>query len=409
MDAHYAIVGNGVAGITAALGITRADPNAEVHVFGAEPYLYYRRPLLWKFIAGETDQDHLFFRSRDWYSRRSIRVHVDVPVARLEPGSHRLTLADGSKVKYERALLATGGRPYVPPCEGAAKEGVFTLRTLDDAIAIRSYANDISTALVIGGGLLGLETASALKSGGLDVMVVESAPHLLPCQLDATGAGVLEALLAASGMRVLTNVRVDAILGDRSVAGIRLDDGRRIERELVLFSTGVRCAVDLAVQAGLEVNHGIVVDDHLQTNAADVFASGDVAEFQNQLYGIIPSAVEQSRIAAANMVASGSESYTGTLPTTTLNVTGVQFTSLGQATRERDEEHDVLEHVDVEAQHYRRFVLKDGLIVGAILLNDDDGARATIRVMEGGIDISDHASQLLSAGFDLRSLVGSSE
>ena len=409
MNASYAIVGNGVAGVTAALGIRRAHPGADVHIFGAEPYPYYRRPLLWEFIAGETEQDQLFFRPRDWYAKRNIQVHLDARVTRLDPVSHQLASSDGSEVSYDRVLLATGGYPWVPPCEGATKAGVFTLRTLDDAIAIKTYAQSVSTALVIGGGLLGLETASALASAGLDVLVIETAPRLLPRQLESTGAAVLESLLASRGLQVITNARVDAILGDGRASGVQLHDGRRVDRELVLFSTGYRCALDLATQAGLAANRGIIVNEHLQTSAADVFASGDVAEFGDQVYGIIPSAVEQSQTAAANMVDAGSASYSGTLPTATLKVAGAQFTSVGQATRASDQEYDVLEHVDVATQHYRRFVLKDGRIVGATLLNDDNRARATVQLMERGTDVSGHAGQLLSDSFDMRSLVASGQ
>ncbi len=413
----YAIVGNGVAAVTAAQAITRADPAAEVHLFGAELYPYYRRPLLWEFIAGQIEQDALYFRPPDWYARNGIHLHLGIRATSLDPAAHRLTLegcgrrpAAARSVEYDRLLLATGGRPFVPPCEGTDKEGVFTLRTLDDALAIKAYAKEVSTAVVIGGGLLGLETARALHTAGLEVTVVEFFPHLLPRQLDAEGADVLQSLLEAQGLRVLTDATTEAILGDKCADCIRLQDGRVVTGDLVLFSTGIRSEVALAQAAGLEVNRGIVVDGQLQTRqvdkhpAEDVFAAGDAAEFERRVYGIIPAAIEQARVAAANMVTPGSTTYSGTLPATTLKVAGAELTSLGESVVET-EEYVQLRHVDLAAGHYRKLVLREGHIVGAILLNDRERVRSITQLIEQGVDVSAHANHLLDDDFDLKSLL----
>jgi len=400
----YVIVGNGVAGVTAAQSIVRADPSAEVHIFGAEPYPYYRRPLLWEFIAGQIEQDELTFRPPEWYAQRGIHLHLGVPATTLDPAAHRLTLADGSQADYDRALLATGGRPFVPPCEGTDKEGVFTLRTLDDARAIKAYAQQVATAVVIGGGLLGLETARALHTAGLDVTVVEFFPYLLPRQLDQEGAQVLQSLLEAQGLRVITGGTTEAVLGDVCADCIRLKDLRIVAGDLVLFSTGIRSEVSLAQEAGLEVNRGIVVDGHLQTSAEDIFAAGDAAEFDGRVYGIIPPAIEQARVAAANMVAPGSTTYAGTLPTTTLKVAGAELTSLGECVVEGDE-YTQLRHADPAGGHYRKVVLRDGRIVGAILLNDKERTKPITQLVERGMDVSAYADRLLDDDFDLKSLL----
>jgi len=400
----YVIVGNGVAGVTAARAVVSADPAAEVHVYGAEPYPYYRRPLLWEFIAGQTEQDALYFRSPDWYAERSIHLHLGIEAVELDTSAHRLALTNGATVEYDRLLLATGGRPFVPPCQGMDKEGVFTLRTLEDALAIKAYVQEASTAVVIGGGLLGLETARALRTAGLEVTVVEFFPHLLPRQLDVEGAEVLQSLLEAQGLGIITGGTTEAILGKGRADGIRLEDGRQVAGELVLFSTGIRSQVTLAQTAGLEVNRGIVVDDHLQTNTQDVFAAGDIAEFGGQVYGIIPSAVEQARVAAANMVTPGSATYAGTLPSVTLKVAGAELASLGECVAEEDE-HRSLRHVDLEAEHYRKLVLRAGRIVGAILLNDKERVRPITQLIERGVDVSAHADHLLDDDLDLRSLL----
>jgi nitrite reductase (NADH) large subunit len=407
----HVIVGNGVAGVTAAQTIVRADPDAEVHVFGGEPFPYYRRPLLWEFIAGQIDEDAVYFRPPEWYAERGIHLHLGIQATSLDPVAHVLTLQSSSDrtpsnqttAEYDRLLLATGGYPFVPSCEGKNKEGVFTLRTLTDARAIKAYAQNVPTAVVIGGGLLGLETARALRTAGLEVTVVEFFPYLLPRQLDAEGAGVLQSLLEAQGLKIITSGATEAVAGKDHAVCVVLRDRREIPGEMVIFSTGIRSEVSLAQMAGLDVNHGIIVDGQLQTSANDVFAAGDAAEFDGQVYGIIPAAIEQARAAAANMVAPGSSTYAGTVPATTLKIAGAELTSLGESTAEDKVTH--LRHIDLKAGRYRKFVLRDGRIVGAILLNDRRRVQPVAQLIERSVDVSDDADRLLDDDFDLKSLL----
>jgi nitrite reductase (NADH) large subunit len=400
----HVIVGSGVAGVTAAQAIKQADTDAEVHLFGAEPYPYYRRPQLWEFIAGKIEQDALYFRPAEWYAERGIELYLGTKVTALDPVAHHVTLADSTQVAYDCLLLATGANAFIPTCEGTEKDGVFALRTLDDALAIKAYARDTDTAVVVGGGLLGLETARALHTTGLDVTVVEFFPYLLPRQLDEEGAQVLKSLLEAQGLHVVTSATTTAILGVPCADCIQLQNGAKVTGDMVLFSTGVRSDVTLAKEAGLEVNRGVVVDDHLQTSAEDVYAAGDVAEFDGRVYGIIPPAIEQARIAAANMVTPGSTTYSGTMPSTTLKVAGAELTTLGDAVVE-DEAYTQLRHADAATGHYRQVVLRDGRIVGAILLNDKKRARPLRQLIEREVDVSAHTDQLLDDNFDLKSLI----
>jgi nitrite reductase (NADH) large subunit len=315
----------------------------------------------------------------------------------------------------------------VPPFAGTDKDGVFTLRTLDDARAIKAYAggerrrtaggehrrtaggehrrtaSDVHSAVVIGCGLLGLETARALLSLGLDVSLIESAPHLLPRQLDAEGAQVLQARLEAMGLHFLTDAQTETILGNKAVRSVRLKDGRVVEGELVLISTGIRSRVELAREAGLEVDRGLIVDEQLRTSAADVYAAGDVAEFEGIVYGIIPAATEQARVAAANMVADGSATYSGTVLATTLKIVGIDLTSLGDATATGDE-FVVLRQLDPATGVYRRLALRDGRIVGAILLGDTQNVQPLKRLIATGRNVSAYSEQLLDESLDLKTL-----
>jgi len=409
---QYVIVGNGVAGVTAAQSLVRADPAAEVHLFGEEPYPYYQRPRLIEFLAGEIEQQALYFRPLEWYADKGIQIHLGAQMTTLDPAEHRLKLADGGSIHYDRLLLATGGRAFVPPFAGADKDGVFTLRTLDDARAIKAYADKVRSAVVIGGGLLGLETARALLSLGLrrehsaerlDVSVIEYGPHLLHRQLDAEGAQVLQAHLEAMGLHFLTDAVTETILGNERVTGVRLKDGRVVEGEMVLISTGIRSQVDLAREAGLEVDRGLIVDEQLRASAADVYAAGDVAEFRGIVYGIIPATIEQARVAAANMVAAGSATYSGTVPATTLKIVGIDLTCLGEATATGDE-FVVLRQGDPATRVYQRLALRDGKIVGAILLGDTQNVRPLKQLIATGRDVSAYSERLLDENLDLKAL-----
>lgn len=400
---RYLIVGNGVAGVTAAQGIAHADPGAEVHVFGAEPYPYYQRPRLWMFLAGQVEQQDLYFRPLEWYASRGIEVHLDAPVSALDPGEHRIQLASGEDWSYDRLLLATGGRPFVPPFKGVDQEGVFVLRTLRDALAIQSYADQADRILIVGGGLLGLETAKALLAPGRHVSVLEIAPHLLPRQLDVTGAQVLQTRLETMGLHIETAAVTESILGNGRVQGVRLQDGSVIGGDLVLLSTGIRSQTELARSGGLEVGRGIVVDEHLQTSAPDVYAAGDAAEYSGAVYGIIPAAIEQAQSAGANMVSAESATYTGTVPATTLKIVGIDLTCLGESTAD-GEETLILRYSDQVKGVYKRLALRDNRIVGAILLGGTRDARALQTLIATGQDVSAYGSRLLDGDLDLVTL-----
>jgi nitrite reductase (NADH) large subunit len=400
---RYLIVGNGVAGITAAQGIVRADPEAEVHVYGSEPYPYYQRPRLWMYLAGEIEQQELYFRPLDWYASRGIQVHVESKVTALDPTEHRIRLANGDWHAYDRLLLATGGRSFIPPFEGRTQEGVFALRSLDDALAIKRHASQASGIVVIGGGLLGLETARALLASSRRVTVIEIAPYLLPRQLDMTGAQVLQRRLETMGLSFYVGATTESIIGDGRAQGVRLAGGRAVRSELVVVSAGIRSRVELAREAGLDVNRGVLVDEQLRTSAPDVFAAGDVAEFGGVVYGIIPAAIEQARAVAANMVNGSTATYGGTVVSNTLKVVGIDLTCLGHSTAD-GENHVVLRYSDQAAGVYKRLALRQGKIVGAILLGDVEDARWLQMLIAERRDVGVHGSRLLDGGLDLKAL-----
>jgi nitrite reductase (NADH) large subunit len=392
-----------VAGVTAAQSIARADPSAQVDVLSAEPYPYYQRPRLWQFLAGEIEQQELYFRPVEWYASRGIRVHLGMCATSLDPVEHRLKLSSGDSLLYDRLLLATGGTSFIPPLEGVRQEGVFALRTLDDALAIKQCASQARSVALIGGGLLGLETARALVTPNRRVSVIEIAPYLLPRQLDVTGAQVLQARLEAMGLRIHTDAATQSILGNGHAQAVQLQNGLVVDGELVVLSTGIRSRTDLARDAGLEVKRGVVVDERLRTSVPDVYAAGDAAEYCGVVYGIIPAATEQAQVAAANMVADGSAAYGGTVPSTTLKVVGIDLTCLGDSAADGSE-YIILRYSDQSGGVYKRLALREGKIVGAILLGDTQDARWLQQLIAAGQDVSAYGGRLLDGGLDLKEL-----
>ena len=395
------IIGNGIAAVTSAQSLSK-DPDIDLTILSKEPNYYYARPRLWSYIAGEITRDELFVRDEDWYRENRIKVMLGETAVKILPESKRVETLDGKFYEYNRLLLAMGAEPFIPPIPGHSLDGVFVLRTLEDADAIHTHAEESSRAVVIGGGLLGLEIARVLAGLGLDVTVLEVAPYLLPRQLDREGAGLLKVLLQEMGLKIRTNVQVKQIDGENSVSSILLEDGERLFTDLVLLSTGIRSNTNLATAAGLTVNRGIVVDHNLQTSDKDIYAAGDAAEFDDRVYGIIPAALEQARAAAAAITGSSPE-YEGTIPSTNLKVTGISVSSIGQYSGDC-EGCDMFKAVDLENKQYRKIVVENGIIKGAILVNDQERANGISRLVRTGKDISEYADQILKDGFDLKRL-----
>ena len=417
------IIGNGVAGVTAARSLSEGKAGAEVEVYTQEAHHYYPRPRLQRFLAGEIELEELPLYPPAWYEKRGVAVHLGVEVVGLDPRAKRIVLAactersrsNGREVSYDRLLLVTGSHPFVPPIEGVDKGGVFTLRTIEDVLAIKRWAEEAKRAVVVGGGLLGLEAARALTALGLGVTVLEQGPYLLQRQLDAEGGSLMRELIEAMGIEVVLEASSQAILGDGAsppklggieggqATGVLLHDGRRIEGDLILISAGVRCNVRLAQEAGLEVNRGVVVDEHLRTSADDIYAAGDVAEFRGRVYGIIPAAIEQARAVAVNMLGREQAEYQGTIPSNVLQVVGIDCASIGIVHPPEGEGYQELRKS--RAGVYKKLVLKDGRLVGAILLGDRKDVAPIGRLIRMGADVSRYAERLLDDDFDWKGLL----
>jgi nitrite reductase (NADH) large subunit len=313
--------------------------------------------------------------------------------------------ADGGEEAYDALCLADGASSAVPPIKGADKPGVFTLRTLDDAEAILASVASRPQVVVIGGGLLGLEMARALSARGCGVAVLEVFPRLLPRQLDAPGAAILARQIEAGGIRVLTGVAVEEITGGPEASGVRLKSGETIPAGTVLIAAGVRPNVDLAREAGLTVDRGLVVDDDMATGAAGVFAAGDNTQHAGRLYGIIPAAFDQARTAASSMLGRR-RPYAGTVPSNTLKVMGLDLVSVGLVNPEPADGAEEIRRADPEAGVYRKIVLREGRLAGAVWMGTKAGAQAVAQAVAARRPAAAFKDEILADGFDFGRLAG---
>lgn len=401
---QIAIIGNGVAGVTTARYVAERDPAIDITIYSREPYPYYPRPRLIDFVAGDVSLDGMPQYDEAWYARRGIETCLACEVVKIDPAGHTLTLPTGEQHAYDKLVLATGASSYIPPIAGVDRPGVSALRTLSDAVRLCEQVRACRHVVILGGGLLGLDSAVSLTHYVVDITVVEALPRLLPRQLDRDGAELLQQLIEARGIRIITGDLCLEVLGEGRVEGIRLKSGASLEACLLLISAGVRANIALAAGAGLACNRGIIVNDRMQTSEPDIYAVGDCAEFEGRVWGIIPAALAQARVAGAQIAGATDVLYEDIVPSTTLKVSGIDLTSLGEVNPEGDG-YQEYRFLDEPRGVYKKVVVREGRVVGAILLGDRTDLQAVTRLVSQKIDVSAVADQLLTPDFDLAAWV----
>ena len=380
---RYLIIGNSAAGIFAAETIRGLDPNGQITMISKENCLPYSRCLTSYFLGKEIPEEKMYIRSKNYYSETGIDL-IGRNVERVDPESKSVLLDSGEKIGYDKLLVATGASPFCPPLEGSEMKGVFQLRTLADAKLMAEFAPKVKTAVVMGAGLVGLKGAHGLHELGIKVIVVGSAPYLMRYSIDPESSGILTGLLEKDGYRILLNTKAEKILGEKnsegrmSVSGVVLNSGEQIPCQMVLKAIGVRPNVQLVAGSGVFVNKGIVVDEEMQTSVNDIYAAGDVAEADDILHGgksvsaLWPTATEQGIIAGYNM-AGVKRRYQGSLALNSVAICGVGLISAGIMNLPPGE-GIVLRAVEPERNFYRKFVIKDGRLVGMIMVGKIEGA-----------------------------------
>lgn len=365
------VVGNGMAGLRL---LEELDGTARgrfaVTVLGAEPEPAYNRVLLSSLLAGDAQPDDIVLRPRGWYEARGIALVTGVPAVAIDAGKSAVVLADGRALAFDRLVLATGADPIRLPLPGCDRDGVITFRTTADVAAMRAAAASGAPAVVIGGGLLGIEAAYGLARAGVSVTLVHVMDRLMERQLDQQGARLLARALEGKGIRVLLKTETRAIHGAAGVEAIETKPGEMIPCGLAVMAVGVRAATQLAATGGIATGRGIKVDDAMQTSLPGVYALGDCAEHAGLCYGLVEPAYEQARVLAAALRGEPAR-YAGSTLATNLKVSGVPVFSAG------DFEGAGAAHIVVRDEglpSYRKLVLREGRLAGAVLVGDTSDA-----------------------------------
>ena len=403
---RVAIIGNNVAGVTTAKTLREMRLDVDITVFAEERYHYYSRPMLIEFLANKTEEKALSFYPDDWYAKNRIKVNLCMKVERIDAAGKKL-LAAGQWHDYDALVVATGARSFVPPIKGMPKQNVFTLRTLDDAKAIKALIPRIKSMVIIGGGLLGLETARAISQArtGLSIKILEKANYPLSRQLDEEGGNLLRALIEEMGVDVVTNAEVDEIMGGQQVERVKLKDGREFEAQMVIISAGVRPNLELMKEAGLKVEKGLIVDKGLCCDRSfAIYAAGDIVQFEGNVLGIIPAALDHAKVVARMILGNEPTEYHGTVVSNTLKVMGIDLTAIGMVNPPQGQGYEEIRAKSDDGRTYKKFVLKDGIIVGAIVLGSRKEIQRLAKLIKDGASVEGLKGRMKAVDFDFSGL-----
>ncbi|NVD40458.1 NAD(P)/FAD-dependent oxidoreductase [Ensifer sp. HO-A22] len=380
------IVGNGMApGRMLEELFEKAKGRYDVTIFNAEPRVNYDRIMLSPVLSGEKAYTDIVIHDDAWYATNGVTLHKGAKVAQIDRAARTVTAENGITATYDKLVIATGSSPFIIPVPGHQLPGVLAYRDLDDVEKMLAGSRDGGRAIVIGAGLLGLEAAYGLKRQGMDVTVIHLMPTIMERQLDPAAAYLLEKALTERGIEIVTKANTKRILGETKVEGIELEDGRIIGGSMVVMAVGIRPASNLAKEAGIAVNRGIVVDDGMMTSDAAVYALGECAEHRGTCYGLVAPLYESARV-LADRLAGGEAEYHGSVTNTKLKVTGINLFSAGDFADGEGREEIVLR--DATAGVYKRLVLRDNRIIGAVLYGETSDGSWFFDLMKKGADIT---------------------
>ncbi len=369
------MVGNGMAGVRTLEELLKISPDTyDITVFGAEPHANYNRILLSPVLAGEMTLKDIMLNDVDWYAANKITLHLGKTITKIDRKAREVIAGDGTVAEYDRLLLATGSTPFILPVPGAKLERVITYRDIHDTNAMIDAAAKYKHAVVIGGGLLGLEAANGLKLRGMEVTVVHLMDWLMDRQLDKTASGMLQKSLEAKGLRFRLKTQTEEIVGSAEggkagrVKAVKFKDGTEVEADLVVMAVGIRPNTALAESAGIHVNRGIVVNDTMQTFDPKIYAVGECVAHRGIAYGLVAPLFEMGKVAANHLAHFGIGRYEGSVTSTKLKVTGIDLFSAGDFVG-NDETEEIVLH-DAVGGVYKKLVLKDNRIVGGVMFGD---------------------------------------
>ncbi len=398
------VIGNGMSGArTVEEILARGGADLfNIAMFGDEPFGNYNRIMLSAVLDGSHAATEIFLNPLAWYEQNAIRLHSGIRATRIFRFARRVLGADGSEEPYDNLIIATGSRSFVPPLlgltqgDGSTKAGIFGFRSLDDCRRMADYATGKRRAAVIGGGLLGLECAHGLQSLGLEVHVMHRSPHLMNQQLDSAAGAILKTLMEKMGVRVHLGADTLAVLGDERVSGLEFKNGETLDCDLVVFATGIKPNSEIASRAGLTVERAIVVDNQMRTvDDPRIYAVGECVQHRGQTYGLVAPIWEQAKVLADHITGTNSKAvYHGSKVATRLKVAGVELASMGlkEPGEQRDE---VVQFTEPRRGTYKKLIIRDGRLMGGILLGDSSKAASLLHAFETNATLPEERIRLL--------------
>ena len=411
----YVIVGACAAGISAVEAIREVDPVGTITVISEETCPQYSRPMISDFVSGKANLEKMKTRDDQFWTKNAVQALTGKKAVTLNLAERTVAIDSGDKINYEKLLIATGGKPFVPKMEGSDKDGVFTFTTISDAerIAAKIDAINAKKAVVIGAGLIGISVTEALVKRGLKVTLVELQDKILSLILDPQASDIVENVVKEAGVTTVTGQSVQRIIGkpenDHAVGSVSLTKGEQIPTDLVIVAIGVVPRTELLAGTDVKTNRGIIVDNFMQTNVPDVYASGDVAEAydfilnQNRLLPLWPLATLEGKIAGYNM-AGKKTAYSGGTNMSALKYFGIPIISIGLANPKEDSTFEILVKHDAEKNVYKKIVLKDNVIVGMTFVNAIERAGILFYLMKNRVNVKKLKPELLTENFGLATL-----
>ncbi len=394
MKEKLVCIGNGMAGIRTVEELLKLNPEQyDITVFGAEPHNNYNRILLSPVLSGEKTINDIILNDDEWYRDNKITLHKGHKITEIDRVNRQVISDRGEVVEYDRLLLATGSSPFIIPVPGNDLPGVVAFRDINDVDKMLEAAKKSKHAIVIGGGLLGLEAANGLMKQGMDVSVVHVLDTLMNRQLDNAAAVLLQTELEKRGLKFLMEAHTEAILGSDHVTGIRFKDGREVPADLIVMAVGIRPNTELAKSAGLHCENGIVVNDTLQTFDPRVYAVGECVQHRGQAYGLVAPLFEQAKVCANHLAKYGIARYEGSVTSTKLKVTGIDLFSAGDFIG--DEESEQIVFQDAHRNIYKKLVIKGNRIQGAVMYGDTMDGSWYFQLMRDETDIAEFRENIL--------------
>jgi NAD(P)H-nitrite reductase large subunit len=409
----YVIIGGSAGGIGAVEAIREVDPMGELTVISEEPFPQYSRPMISEYVSREATLETMKYRGDQFWNKNNVQTLTGRTAVKIDFTKKQVELEGGTKIDFEKLLIATGGRPFVPRMKGGEKDGVFTFTELSSAKGLESKLEQSKSAVVIGGGLIGVSASEALVKRGINVTLVELKEHILNLILDEKASEIAEKVLTEAGVTVITGQTVQRILGKKgneaAVGGVVMTDGTEIPCDIVVVAIGVIPRIELVKETPVKVNRGIVVDRSMRTNIPDVYACGDVAEAHdflingNRLLPLWPLAHLGGRAAGYNMAGKKAE-YAGGTVMSSLRYFDLPVIAVGNVNPEDISDYDVLVELKPEKTVYKKILLRDNVIVGFIFLGDIEKAGILFRLLKNHVDVSEIKDRLLSEDFGIVTL-----